>query len=154
MLVSLCCVALRWLLRIRGSARSVEGVSRTRNHRPATRTGDPSAHHAPSGDHRRRPRVTRRRQPTAAARALAIVHRDAGDAVALAPTFGRQAVDVRDSCRWRIPNRAAETPERTRIAVIELRLESVSSRVSVRDGVHGWRSIGRHFVRYRLAPRA
>ena len=99
MLVSLCYVLLRWLLEFVAAARSVEGVQGTRNRRPAARTRDPSAHHAPSGDHRRRPRVARRRQPTPAARALAILHRHAGDAAALASALGRQAVDVRASRR-------------------------------------------------------
>jgi len=62
--LSLCYVLLRWLL---------EGVQGSRNHRAAARTRDHSAHDAPSGDHRFRPGVARRCQPTAAARALAIV---------------------------------------------------------------------------------
>ena len=39
--------------------------------------------------------VSQRRQPTPAAPALAILHRHAGDAAALASALGRQAVDVR-----------------------------------------------------------
>ena len=104
MRVSLCYVLLRGLLEIRGAASSVEGVQGSRNHRCAARTCDPSTHHAPSGDHRRRPGVARRCQPTAAARALAIVYRDAGDAAALASRLGRQAVGVCPS-RGRPPMR-------------------------------------------------
>jgi hypothetical protein len=61
------------------------------------RTRNPPA--APSGDHRRRPRVAHRRQPTPAARTLAGLHRHTRDAAALASAVGRPAVDVRASRR-------------------------------------------------------
>src|SRR4029450_4145495 len=68
------------------------------NHRPAARTRHPSADAAPATDHRCRPRVPGCCESSIATRAVAILHRHAGDAAALAAT-PCQPVNVRASRR-------------------------------------------------------
>src|SRR5262245_54559161 len=68
--------------------------SRPRNHRASARTCDSSAYQAPTADHGRRPHFPGRGEPVVATRALAILHRHASDVAAMAPTSGREAVDL------------------------------------------------------------
>ena len=94
MLVSLCYVLLRWLLEfvaLKGRSSELKDLEIiVLRHEPH----DSSQEGAATGDHRRRPGIPRR-EPSVATRAVAILHRHAGDAAALASTPGRQAVDLR-----------------------------------------------------------
>ena len=124
MLVLFCCGLLRWLLEfvtLRARCEEFKDLEiMVLRHELAIL----SAYQVPTADHRRRPHVPGGGKPIAAARALAILHRHAGDHDPLASTPGREAVDSR-AAGW--------PPVRRETRELVLRL----ARENPRWGIHG-----------------
>jgi hypothetical protein len=80
-------------------ARSVERFQEVGDRRASARTRYPTATDPPSGVDVDRPALPRGGQPVPTALTLAVLHRDAGDAAALASALGGEAMDVRAASR-------------------------------------------------------
>jgi hypothetical protein len=96
---SLCYVVVRWVLQLAALRVQANDLKELGNRRASARTRNPATTNPPSGIDVDRPALPRGGQPALPARPLAILHRDAGDAAALASAPGGEAMDVRAANR-------------------------------------------------------
>jgi hypothetical protein len=116
--VLFCYVLLRWLLELVTLRRRSDAFKNLEIIVLRHELAIGSACHAPDADHGRRPHVPGRREPVAATRASAILHRHAGDATALAPRLVAK--------RWTYPCPVGRPPigRETRALVLRLAREN------------------------------